>query len=306
MNALFASFRHEHYNRDTAERIRRTQRNRFLTEGTMKVPILGLIKPPGVKTDDGVYWADWAPKMYEDWFELLEGGAGYWDVADWLAEWLAERQIEIPKSIRSGRITGTYIAGVTHNRILKGVREHNRRKVRRVNKTGRRKSVKAPASELLTREVRHLRIIAPERYDALIDKLAKENGKFGRPPGSVSKKFSPWPGKHVYCGICGRRFVWGGHGQTDHLMCNGARLYKCWNGISLDAPLAIAKLRESIFRQIEALEDFDENMLDRVRAETEQSDAGRFASIRELQLDADRLQREIDNVVASIASHGRQ
>jgi site-specific DNA recombinase len=51
LNAFFASMRHELYNADTAKRIRRTQRNRFMNGGMVKVPIFCIHKPPGCKLD---------------------------------------------------------------------------------------------------------------------------------------------------------------------------------------------------------------------------------------------------------------
>ena len=54
---------------------------------------------------------------------------------------------------------------------------------------------------------------------------------------NVPKKRTVWPGQHIDCGVCGRPFVYGGHGQTDHLICRGANDYLCWNGVTVDGPL---------------------------------------------------------------------
>ena len=69
---------------------------------------------------------------------------------------------------------------------------------------------------------------------------------------NVPKKRTRFPGQIIECGICGRGYVFGGHGQTDHLMCNGAREYKCWNGITVDGPLAAEKICSAVIAEIEA------------------------------------------------------
>ncbi|HUQ69010.1 MAG TPA: recombinase family protein, partial [Planctomycetaceae bacterium] len=50
--SCFAAMRHERYNKDTAKRIRRTHRNRFIQGGTLPKRIFGYTLPPGAKTDD--------------------------------------------------------------------------------------------------------------------------------------------------------------------------------------------------------------------------------------------------------------
>ena len=63
---------------------------------------------------------------------------------------------------------------------------------------------------------------------------------------------SRWPSQHIRCGICGRKYVLGGHGRKDRMMCDGARSYQCWNAMTFDRAEAckpvcllkfIAKLR---------------------------------------------------------------
>ena len=63
------------------------------------------------------------------------------------------------------------VARLTRNPILKGFRRRNARMSRRVNKTGRRQSVKAPPEEHLFRVVPHLAFVEPARYDRLMAKL---------------------------------------------------------------------------------------------------------------------------------------
>ena len=46
-------------------------------------------------------------------------------------------------------------------------------------------------------------------------------------------------------------YVFGGHGQRDHLECDGARNYACWNGITVDGPLATERITQAVFAEME-------------------------------------------------------
>lgn len=66
-----------------------------------------------------------------------------------------------------------------------------------------------------------------------------------------------WPAQHARCGVCGRLFYRGGHGQKEHLMCAGVRDYQCWNGATFDGRLAADRLLQAVLARIEELPDFD-------------------------------------------------
>src|SRR5439155_7136829 len=111
------------------------------------------------------------------------------------------------------------------------------------------KSVKAPASERQERHCPHLAFIDPDRYDRLIALLLRRSAKYARTSkggpdvrASVPKKRTCWPGQHAICAICGRLIYWGGHGQAEHMMCAGARDYKCWNAVSFDGVQAADRI----------------------------------------------------------------
>src|SRR5262249_42217967 len=158
--------------------------------------------------------------VYEEMFRRLEDGASYAEIADWLNE----QKVPLPPYARSSRWTCALVSRLIHNPILKGVRVRNQKMSKRVNQTGRRKSVPAPPSERLERHCPHLEFIAPARYDRLIHLLDARNAKYRRKGldgrdsrKNVPKKRTVWPGQHLDCGICGRPLVYGGHGQKDHL-----------------------------------------------------------------------------------------
>jgi DNA invertase Pin-like site-specific DNA recombinase len=257
--AGFASMRHEMYNKDTASRIRRTQRNRFQQGGVVQTVVFGYIKPPGTKTDADLRKDPAAEPIYEELFRKLEEGASYSEVADWLNQ----QGIKPGPYARSPQWTCSLVTQLVHNSILKGVRVRNKKMSKRINQTGRRKSVNAPASERLQRHCPHLAFIDPVRYDRLITTLDERNARFKRkgsagvdPRKNVPRKRTVWPGQHIYCGICGQLFVYGGHGQKDHLMCCGAHDYRCWNALTVDGPLAAAKMITAMREAITGLPDF--------------------------------------------------
>ena len=97
--------------------------------------------------------------------------------------------------------------------LAMAMRVRNRKISKRVNKTGRHKSVAAPPEELLERYCPHLAFIEPARYDLLIKMLDEKNAKYRRkgtggidPRKNVSKKRTIWPGQHIECAVCGRLF----------------------------------------------------------------------------------------------------
>lgn len=305
LSSFFAVMRHETYNRDTAQRIRRSLRNRFMQGAIFQFTIFGYIKPPGAKSDDQVTKDLNAQPLYEEWFRRLDNGALYAEVADWLNE----QGIPPGPHCRSKKWTGKMVARITHNPILKGIRVRNNKMSRRVNKTGRRRSVNAPPHERLERHCPHLAFFEPSYYDRVVRKADVRNAKYRRagkngtdPLQNVPKKRSRFPGQSIFCGRCGRLFVFGGHGQKDHLMCSGARGHVCWNGITVDGPTAARKISEAVFAEIEALAEFDAAFLVLVNEEAKKLDGVRDGRLRELVAEVSRTDREIANVVKFIRS----
>ncbi len=305
--AGFASMRHEMYNADTAKRIRRSLRNRFQQGGVVQAVVYGYIKPPGAKTDAELRKDPDAEPIYSEIFRKLEDGASYSEVADWLNDQGAKPG----PAVRSPRWTCSLVTQLVHNPILKGVRLRNRKMSKRVNQTGRRKSISAPAGERLERHCPHLAFIEPARYDRLIALLDQRNARFRRrgvdgidSRKNVSKKRTVWPGQHIDCGVCGRPYVYGGHGQKEHLMCRGAHDYNCWNALTVDGPLAAHKLIAAIRAEIAALPDFDPVFVQMIQEELRQREGARGRERQELARRQAALERELQNVMAAIRQAG--
>jgi DNA invertase Pin-like site-specific DNA recombinase len=305
--AGFANMRHEMYNADTSKRIRRSLRNRFQQGGVVQCVVYGYLKPPGAKNDADLRKDPAAEPVYAEMFRRLEGGATYSEVADWLNE----QGIQPGRHARSSRWTCSLVTQLIHNPILKGVRVRNRKMSKRINATGRRKSVHAPAEERLERAVPHLAFIEPDRYDRLIRRLDERNARFRRkgvngidPRKDAPKKRTAWPGQHITCGVCGRLYVYGGHGQKDNLMCSGAREYKCWNAIAVDGPDAAQRLVEAIRREIAALPDFDPVLMAMVEEELRRSGGAQDRRRQELATRRAAVERALAHITAAIKEGG--
>ena len=307
LNAGFASMRHEMYNADTAKRIRRTLRNRFEEGGILGVQVFGIIKPLGAKEDSKLSKDPDAQLIYDEMFRLLENGASYSEVADWLND----TKVELPPHARSKKWTCSLVTQLIHNPILKGLRIRNRKISKRINKTGRHKSVAAPPEELLERHCPHLAFIEPARYDLLIKKLDEKNAKYRRKGTggidtrkNVSKKRTIWPGQHIDCGVCGRLLVYGAHGQKNSLACSGALKYQCWNGTSINSEKAGNKIITAIEKEISSLKDFDKILLKEIAKELRNSKSTASQRQRKLQTQLDANDKQMKNIIAAIRDIG--
>ena len=303
-HSIISAWHHERSNRDTSERIKRSHRSRFQHGGTASLPIYGYQKKPDAKSDKDWERLPEAEDVYRKWFERLDRGETYAEISDWLNE----LGIAPGPYCRNNKWDCRMVSRITHNPILKGERFRNKRKTRR-RSDGKYKSVKASPEDLLTRHVPHLAFFEEDYYDRVVAKSDARNIKYRRngnggpdPCANRPKKRTRFPGQSIYCGVCGRMFVFGGHGQTDRLMCQGAREHKCWNGITVDAPLTARKVAEALFAEIEGLVDFDSSFLAMVNEEADRLDGVRETHLRDLDKKLNQVRREIDNLMKFIRS----
>lgn len=308
INAMIAAFRHEMYNADTAKRIRRTQRNRFTQGGMVQCEIYGYVKPHAGATDDQLTKDPAAEPIVAEIFRKLEQGAGYAEICDWLND----EKVPLGKYARGNRWVVSTLARWVHCSILKGVRERNNRISVRVNKTGRRRTMKAPPEELLTRKVGHLAFIEPERYDRIVAMVDARNAQFGNKGKNgkstlkdVPKKRTRFPGQQVSCAICGHPFVWGGNGQSSHLMCKGAKDYRCWQSITFDGELATKVITEAVHREIENLPGFEETLVNEVEQEYAKLVDNRQSELMGVEAQIQQVERKLERFMQLIGN-GRQ
>ncbi|MDG3005898.1 recombinase family protein [Paludisphaera mucosa] len=304
LGAFFNVFRHEASCRDTSRRIRRSLRNRFAQGGVVQTLVYGYIKPPGAASDADVVKAPEAEAIYDEWFRLLEGGATYAEVADWL-NGLGVRP---GPACRSATWNIARVRGATLNPILKGERVRNRMIAKRTNKTGRSHNVPAPPEDLLVRHVPHLAFIDPDRYDRVVALIKRRTAKY-KAKGldarkGVSRKRTAFPGQHLTCGICGRLCYYGGHGRADHLICSGARDHRCWNGATVGAGLAARMIARAVLAGVEGMCDFDAALRSELEREVELVEAEQGRTAAGLRRDAAEAARQVDNVVAAMTAAG--
>ena len=302
--AFFASFFYEKDNRDKSLRIKERLRSRFLAGGAIRPPIFGYIKPSGAKTDEDIQKDPTAKAIYREWFRKLdEDKASYAEIADWLND----EGIPPGPWCRKSKWDCRMVSRTTHDPILKGIRHHNKRRSRRINATGKYKSEKAPPEDLLTRAVPHLAFLDAAYYDRVVAAADERNAKYRRNGDGthdsrkgIPKKRTRFPGQLIECGICGHLYVFGGHGQTDHLMCQGAREHKCWNGVSVDGPLAAEKVSEAVFNELEALEDFDAAFIEMIERQNKKANQELSTKRQTLLNEIARNERELANIVRFI------
>ena len=303
LSAYFASMRHELYNQDLRRRIRRSHRNRFQQGDVFQCEIYGLVVPDPVDdepvNDEDVTKDPTAEPIYDEWFTKLEQDGTFAEIADWLNE----KGIPTGPYCRLDKWDSRMVGRVTRNPILKGLRVRNDRISKRVNSTGRSRSVKAPPEERLERECPHLAFISLERYDRVLAKVNARNaiyrrGKNGSDPRvNVSRKRTRFPGQASFCGICGRMFVFSGHGQTDHLMCEGARQHRCWNGVTIDAVLAAKRFADAVSREVEMLRDFDSTFLEMLRQEAHRASESLDVESARIRLALQQAEAEAANLL---------
>jgi hypothetical protein len=295
-------------NKDTSSRIKRSLGHRFLQGGVFQFPIFGYLKPPDTKCDTDVKRDPDAQAVYDTWFRMLEGGASYSEVADWLNE----QGIKPGQYCREGRWTGRMVMRVTFNPILKGQRRRNVKESTRVNKTGRRRSVNAHPDKLLTRHCPHLAFIDADRYDRVVHMLCRRNEGFARGRRrnmndcrtGLARKRTVWPGQHATCGICNGLFYWGGHGQKDHMMCSRSRDYLCWNAATFDGPAASRRLIQAILAEIETLAEFDSTFVTMVNASREAWQSTKQIQLEKIARELVDVGEKITNVTNAIAAVG--
>ncbi len=257
--AAMATWHHSRSNRDTSNRIKRSLNNRFDQGQLMESLPYGYIRPDGATSDTQLSKDPDAEPIFKEMFRRLEEGATYSEIADWL------NALKIPTGpyCRRDKWDCAGVSRLIHNRLLKGVRIHNRMVTKRLNKTGRHRSVKAPPEMLRTRLCPHLAFFDEPYYDHVIRLVDGRNAKYRRAKdgrtdtrSGVPRSRTCWPGQHLRCGICGRPMYWSKSGNSKAMFCSGAQAYACWNSLNVMVPQHLQKLNDAVLAEIAALPDF--------------------------------------------------
>ena len=180
---------------------------------------------------------------------------------------------------------------------------------RRVNQTGRRRSVKAPASELLERVCPHLAFVAADRYDRLIKLLDARNERFRRGyksgvdcrkdvcasalsgPASTSRVASagvPITGVGTV-----KRAIWSALRKLPMLECRHVR-----RGLGRDAS------EQGVLVELETLPDFDPQFRAKVADELTKARDNYGNQRKHLEHRLAEFDRKVANLAEAIASLG--
>ncbi|HUQ72735.1 MAG TPA: recombinase family protein [Planctomycetaceae bacterium] len=307
--SFFAAMRHERYNKDTAKRIRRTHRNRFVQGGTLPKRIFGYTLPVGAKTDDQLQKDPDAEPILREIFRRLEDGAPFTEVADWLNA----QGIPPGPYCRSRQWTVHMLGRLVRNPLLKGVRVRNRKMGRRINKSGRRKAIDAPPEEWLERRCPHLAFFNEPYYDHVLLLIKQRNAGRGRPKNAsgadvrtnVPRKRTEFPAQHARCGICGR-VLWqaslsAGRKQAT---CSGGLHYQCWNAIYIDTALAQQKIAEAVLREVRAIDGFGGDFQQRLSRAVDEQSSHRDGRRGDLDRRMAKFQVQIQNLTRAIGECG--
>ena len=306
-DAIQACRDHVGHNSNTSKRLKQKLMNRFVKwGGAMARPIYGYVKP-----DDAETYSDWskddaATAVYAEWFERLREVPN----CSLLADWLNAGGVPTGPYADNEKWDGRMVASVTRNPLLKGLPGRGFRHTVKHHGTGRRVSVPNPDGPEY-RDCPHLAHVEPALWDEVNALLVEQNRGLGRKPvdgtdplAGRPKKRTVWPGQHVLCGVCGRPYYWGGHGQADHMMCSGVRDYACWNAATFDGRAAAGRLAAALLSAAESLPDFDEAFLAKVAEAASARSSGRAAALERLGKELAQAERESANLVESLAKMG--
>ncbi len=302
-SAFLATWHHERSNRDTSSRIKRSLNSRFDRGELIQSLPYGYLKPANAKTDSDIEKDPAAEPVLKEIFRRLEGGANYSEIADWLKE----AKVPPGPNCRSDIWKCKMVSRLVHNPILKGVRVRNRMVTKRVNKTGRHRSVKGTPDQLRKRECPHLAFFDPAYYDHIIRQLDERNAMFVRAkPGAVdSRKGTPrkqtrWPGQHARCGICGRLMYWTRDGKAPAMICSGAQDYRCWNSQIIPGDRYMSKLVTAILASFQTLPGFDPVILRQVQERIQSAGNERGSHIEATEQQLNAVTRKLRSIVDAV------
>ncbi len=303
-SAIFAAMHHERSNRDNSSRVKRTLRNRFMLDEAEQLPIFGQIRPEGARSMADWYKDPAAEAIYQKWFQLLDDGATFGEVADWLNA----NNVPVGPYCRLQTWDAQMVARITYNPFLKGLRTHNKTISVR-NSRGKYRPEKAAPELLMTRELPHLAFFDADYYDRIVAQLRAKNARYSRKSKDNGKdirtgmprKRTRFPGQMVDCGECGRSCNYGGEASGDRLFCSGAIDYKCWNAVGLSGPLVTEKVLEAILAEVECLPEWDERMLATIQEEALKLDADRERRLQQLADGERECRRKRDHLIKFVS-----
>jgi hypothetical protein len=253
----------------TSKRIKQKTMNRFKKLGfTARRPISGYIVPEGAKSYDA-----WQRDL--KWEETIHAGAALLRETSSgaaVAEFFRKESFPLGPLARNEEWDGTMALRYYRNPLLKGMPQRGKMTTVKKHGTGKRVSERNPDGPTFY-SAPHLAFFEPTEFDDLIEIVAQANKRYRRKRvngldgrQSVPRNRTRFPGQHATCWYCGRHYVWGANGITGHLMCSGAREWKCWNSIGIDGRLATEQLERAILERVARLHGVNEQFQQMIRA----------------------------------------
>jgi hypothetical protein len=191
--------------------------------------------------------------------------------------------------------------GILHNELYVGRLVWNRQRFLKDPDTGRRIARANPQSEWITKDVPELRILNNELWQAVRDRYASIQRKWGQT--GESKRFNQFRRpKYLFsgltkCGVCGAGFI---VNSREHLGCFGARgRGTCNNLLTIPRQEVETRVLEALQDKLMRKDFFEEfcrefaKQMNRLRMEQR---AGATSARRELE----RVKREIQKVIDAI------
>jgi hypothetical protein len=298
---------HVGHNAHTSKRLKHKLMNRFLKfGGATRVEIFGYLKPPGARTYDDWQKDPGATPIYQEWFRRLGESGNCSAVADWLNQ----LGVAPGKYCRRPNWNGAMVRRLTRNPLLKGRPGRGFRYTVKHHETGRRVSVKNPQGPQF-RDYPALAHVDPTLWDEVNALLDNKNSRYRRRPvggedplARVPRKRTRFPGQHACCWYCGRHCVWGGNGQTENLMCCGAREWVCWNSVGFRGARVACKLVEAVTAELYTLDGFDDQFRDLVRQAGREGGSDRSRRWDHLERGEAALAVQKEHLLEAIAAYG--
>lgn len=287
----------------TSRRIKQKQMNRFKRNGgALPLPIVGYIKPEGAKHYSELERDETATPFLREGAQILKRIQNWSAVADYF------NQSGFPTGpyCRRDEWNGVMVKRLYHNPILIGRPQRGEHHSVKHNETGRRISVKNPEGPIY-RDEPHLAFFSEDELVPLIQAIDEKNKKVGRSSKRSrqhgTRKRTRFPGQRAVCWYCGEKMVWGGHGVTNNLMCNGARNYTCWNSFGFNGVLATQRVLAAINQELFQLEGINAQFRD-IMESALSATAVSSSEWNRLRADEDLFRQERENVMSAIRRSG--
>jgi hypothetical protein len=299
---------HVGHNSHTSKRLKRKMSLRFQRSGEcVALPIAGYLKS---QAEDEKSYHDWkkdesaAPAIRAG-FDLLLLTLNCSAVADLFNQ----TGFSPGRYCTQRKWKGAMVRRFYANPILKGTPARGFKHTIKNHQSGKRVSVKNPDGPKFI-DCPHLAYLTADEFDELNLALRQRNERYRRgrqaadPRLRCPRKRTRFPGQYACCWYCGREYVWGGNGQTNHLQCSGSRSYECWNSVGFEGRLLGEKMAASLVELIAKLPDLQLQIDELLKCCEDEVDDSPAKQLETLQKEIAALESAESNLADSLAELG--